>query len=175
MASCAIGVSATPATDKIDRALPDIPTIDMPEQRPIYPFPQFNDAPPELLPTAEPTDSEPVEAAPEPNAEPQGDPNVEPGDSQDTDSSDQEAKPGSPGDTWLPPVNAHETDPPDDVTTPDSTDQPDDSDHNGGHGDEDTTNGSANGHSNGDGLQSQDGADDSSDQGEISADAATSD
>lgn len=175
MASCAIGVSATPATDKIDQALPDIPTIDVPEQRPIYPFPQFNDAPPGMLPTAEPTDSGPVEAEPQPNAQPQSDPSVEPSNSQDTDSSEQEAKPSSPGDTWLPPVNAHETDPPEDVTTPDSTDQPDASDHNGGNDDEDTADGPANGHENGDGLHSEDDDDGSSNQGEISADAATSD
>jgi hypothetical protein len=169
MASCAIGVSATPATDKIEQALPNIPAI--PHQRPIYPFPRFNDAAPDILPTAEP--SEPIETAPQP----QSDPSIEPSDSPDSSTPSDEqaepAKPSSPADGWLPPINAHETDPPDDVTTPDPTGQPDASDHHGGQDDENASDSDT--PSEDDGPHNLDGADGSPQQGEISADAATSD
>lgn len=192
--SCAIGVSATPAGDKVSDVLPNIPTIDVPDQRPIYPFPEHNDAPPGLLPTAEPTASEPVETAPQPIEQPQSDPAAEDSDSQDgSEPADEKPeaepapKPSNPGDTWLPPINAQEDDPPD-ITTPeppgDQENEDASDDQDDGDDEADSSSDSADGHDDGssdgkttsdaDEPRSHDDEDDNSPQGETSADAATS-
>jgi hypothetical protein len=131
MTSCAIGVSATPAGDKARHAIPDIPTIDVPEQRAPYPFPQ-NGVDPEILPTEDPAlapssdDTPPVETPPpSDNGGPAESPAIAPADETDQDDSPGnvpgEVRPVLPdnlGDLWLPPINAEEdpiaTDPPSD-------------------------------------------------------------
>ncbi len=140
MTSCAIGVSATPAGDKVGDVLPSIPTIDVPDQRPPYPFPEYNGASPDLLPAEEPAAPvvnesparDPVE--PDPVVEPQIAPTPEPVGSNETDKpadtkpeADPATKPSNPGDTWLPPINAEEDAPPE-IETPEPVGQQDDDD-----------------------------------------------
>jgi hypothetical protein len=118
LAGCALGVSATAAGDRLSNALPDLPTINLPPQRPPYPFPQYNAAPPSALPTQESSPSS-GGAAPQPTAEP----STAPSDSQDIggaidNKQPEPTKTADPADGWLPPQSAHETDPPDAVQTP---------------------------------------------------------
>jgi len=167
MTSCAIGVSATPAGDKIGEALPAIPTIDVPEQRPPYPFPEYNGASPDVLPTNEPaapSNSEPIETAPQPSEPSQDAPIAEDSDAQDnvdpahiSPQADPSTGPANPGDTWLPPINAHEDDPPEVDTPEPSSDDADGSDHDSNNVDE------SNGQDDGDENASDDDADDDDD------------
>ena len=118
MASCAIGVSATPVGDKVSEVLPNIPAIEVPEPGPIYPFPAYNAASPDMLPTTDP--SAPIEVAPQPIEQQQSDPAVEPSETQL-----EPTKPGNPGDTWIPPTSFNETEEPE-VETPAPSAQPED-------------------------------------------------
>jgi hypothetical protein len=134
MASCAIGVSATPAGDKARDALPDIPPIEAPEQRPPYPFPEFNDASGDILPTEEPGYGAPVDVAPPaddvpvaPGDEPAdlGDQPVDGGEPSDSEEPGEPTDPGKPkpsndqssSDYWIPPIGAEESPEP----TPEAT------------------------------------------------------